>query len=240
MGHWKSLFALLAVILWIGAASAQSTVNLNLPTGKHSLGLVAIEAAGQSEMSSRKYSQDRCYGTANLFFGHSAHPGGDLNGRLNQNNGGHGGRCYLDFEKSLYGIALGLQNSQYGNTLVFGVGKRWTIIDLETRWLNSLSVPIKRVRLFVGAETGSIYYEKRLGRGAIFSPFVFPNVAASIHIGEFEVSAMQIYLPQGIKLWGHSVEVPNDVFGGYQPYQSHLANTSHPHVRPTLFINYRF
>ena len=245
MKSWRGILAFLAIILWIGAASAESTLNLSLPGGKHRLGLITVESAIGTRLGQDGIPSDRCYGTAHILFGHSAHPGGDLGGRLNQNNGGYGGRCYLNREKSFYGNISALHNSQYGNTLVVAAGRRWAVVELDTQWLDTIHIPVAKMRFFIGLEGGAIYYERRFGRGAVTAPFIFPNIAGSIHIGKVEITAMQIYLIDGIRLWGHVFEVPAEALvhsstpynqHGYEPTSTQRRGQFHP----TVFIRYSF
>lgn len=186
-------------------------------------------------------TQKHCFGTATILFGHSNHPDGGHNER----NGGSGGRCYLNPERTSYVLVAGLQNSQYGNTLVFAYGKRFPLLtlDISEKLFPDISVYLKRIRVSVGFETGSLYYEKYFGRGAVTAPFLFPNVALNITLGKrLEVSAMQIFLPERIKLWGHIIDVPPELSGNNEFFSDPHRNLTgqKPGFQPMIVLRYRF
>lgn len=236
---------------WVGAISAQTTtLNLNLPS-RHGVGMVMVEVTpGQDDDVPTSLGIWRaygpCYGIAMVTWRHSAHPGGDLGGRLNQDNGGAGGLCYTNPEKTNYWLITGIENSQYGDSLVIAFGKRWALLSLDTQFLDRLHIPIREAKLYVGAEGGGLYYARRLGRGADWGPFIFPHIALGIQMGKnVEITFKQVFLPDRIKLWGHVLDLPPELSGNQELYPSrqvdHLNVFDHrTRPRPMLFVNVRF
>lgn len=236
---WKLSFALVMAIA--NPAIAQG-LNLHLPN-RFGTSVWVIEnvrpLASNSSLLSRQ-AQSHCFGTATILFGHSNHPDGGHNER----NGGSGGRCYLNPERTSYALVAGLQNSQYGNTLVFAYGKRLPLLTVDTNneLFPSFKSYLKRFQLAIGFEAGSLYYEKYFGRGAVTAPFIFPNVSASFTLGKnLEVSAMQIFLPDRIKLWGHVIDVPPELAGNYEFIERRFDSIDHrPRPQPMIFLRWRF
>lgn len=238
---WNSLFFVFAFGL-TNTVLAQS-LNLRLPNrlGTSMLVIEENRASPSNTLSDYQRAQEHCFGTATILFGHSNHPDGGHNER----NGGNGGRCYLNPERTSYALVVALQNSQYGNTLVFAYGRRFSLLTLETseELFPQLSTYLKRVQLSVGIEAGSLYYEKRFGRGAVTAPFVFPHVALNFSLGKnIEMSAMQLFLPDRIKLWGHVIDVPPEFSGNYEFFGHEMGYQSdrQPHFRPMIFLRYSF
>lgn len=90
-----------------------------------------------------------CTAHEDVFFTRSSHPGGNPRGRLNEDQGGRGMRCYIDDRETLY-IGLGtMVDSKHGDEFHFGLGKRY------------LTPELFGFRLAVGGEISYVNYEIR-------------------------------------------------------------------------------
>lgn len=127
-----------------------------------------------------------CTATARLIYTTASHPGGHRNGRLNEKNGGYGGRCYTDQDKNFYLVFAQLENSQYGDTFAFGPGIKWRFLEF------------KGVSIDVGAEVPYVYYAYGRRPGAIQGPLPYPWVGVNWKLMKgVEIGMMQMWLPKG-------------------------------------------
>ncbi len=119
------------------------------------------------------YSQsDLCSSVSTRIFFRSKHALGDRGGRLNERNGGVSGDCYHGKDRNFYTIVGGLENSQWGQTLVFGPGYR-----LRSPQFLGLSVG-------AGFEMPFIYYETPYSRKRQYAygflPIIFRTITLEL------------------------------------------------------------
>jgi len=150
------------------------------------------------EATSQQYANP-CAAVARLIYTTASHPGGNRNGRLNEKNGGYGGRCYTDQDRHFYAVFAQLQNSQYGDTFAFGPGVKTRLFEF---WGLSLDV---------GAE---VPYGRR--PGAIQGPLPYPWVGANWKpFKGVEIGMMEMWLPKGSAQLRATV-----IEGSYSPLQA--------------------
>ncbi len=99
---------------------------------------------------------DSCHHVTLLIYSHSAHPGSNRSGVLNEKNRGIGFRCQLAEKSPYYYTINGLHNSQFGDTFAAGFGARWPIVRYS------------RFTLSLGGEASWIYYEHPRARKALW------------------------------------------------------------------------
>ncbi|MFA5132211.1 MAG: hypothetical protein WC444_02680 [Candidatus Paceibacterota bacterium] len=145
-----------------------------------------------------------CKSIAYTFWTHSKHPGGDRNGRLNQDNGGIGFKCFLEKENSMFLSMDALENSQFGSTITAGIGKQ---IDL---------LKISRVSIYVGGELSLVNYDVPRKHEAIFGvmPSLYRGIGYSLPYGFGIVSFEEKLLLGDIRLrsWGWQYKKSVNIF----------------------------
>lgn len=232
---WRSVLFLTTLLLWIGAASAQGSLNLTLPRGEHSLAVITIELP--SERAFDLYNHCRG-GVATTIFTHANHPGPN-NGRFEENNDGWDGRCYLNKNKNFYWALKTLINSQGGDTLGFGGGLK--VRPLEVAGYGF----IHQVALDIGIEGSIIYYAKRFNRGAVIAPLIAPYIGLSATVGGIEIGMIQYWLPENIVIRGNTFDDLASVVGAHGLYPSQpgwplTAQDQTRRNRPMVFLRYTF
>lgn len=159
--------------------------------------------APHSEAILQQYANP-CAATARLIYTTASHPGGNRNGRLNEKNGGYGGRCYSDRDRNFYVVFAQLQNSQYGDTFAFGPGIKWRPFEFQG------------VSLDVGAEVPYVYYAYGRRPGAIQGPLPYPWVGVNWRpVKGVEIGMMEMWLPKGSAQLRATV-----IEGSYSPLQA--------------------
>lgn len=207
------------------------TLNIPHKDTRTAIILTRSQAAENRPVSS---SASPCAGgIATVLYTHASHPGGSRNGWPNEDNWGRGNRCYLDREQSWYVLIGGLENSQYGDTFVFGPGTKY-------RLLETLGVSVD-----VGVEIPFVSYELYSGkvvRGLL--PLAYASISYRINKAT-KIGLMQMWLPKGgVTLRGNVI----DTTSLSSPHAAMLADPSRPplsswdgsQTRPSLVLHYQF
>lgn len=179
------------------------TLSLSVPHGETQTTAVVTMEDPVAARIGRNYASpwNPCVGGIDtVIYTHASHPGGNIHGWLNENNGGRANRCYLNPKKhwySLYAIVGGLRNSQFQDTVAFGPGIKFRLAEV---WKASLDV---------GAEIPLVSYERCCGRAPV------RGILPSLYIGlnyqlnkQTRIGFMQMWLPLGVTLRGAVINTP--------------------------------
>lgn len=229
---------LLGVLLITKDARAERlTLSLSVPHGKTQTAVVvnmADPANARSVAHSYASPWNPCVGGIDtVVYTHASHPGGNVHGWLNENNGGRANRCYLSpagHWYNLYAIIGGLRNSQFGDTFAFGPGIKF---QLAKAWGASIDI---------GAEIPFVSYERCCGKAPVRG--VLPDVWVGLNWQinkQTRLGVMQMWLPFGVTLRSAVINSPFDN-GGIE--ERSMSAAHRPALAlppgPSIVLTYRF